>query len=87
MVDISRSQSYENPNDFNCKDVRRHNIEGEQSILWPGPRSKIRCEDEKTGLTAPKKLIKMQPNKVFLFSGKHISKAWESNKVVNFKRI
>jgi hypothetical protein len=52
MVDISRSQSYENPNDFNCKDVRRHNIEGEQSILWPGPRSKIRCEDEKTGLTA-----------------------------------
>jgi len=33
MVEISRSQSYENPNDFNCKDVRRPNMKGKRAIL------------------------------------------------------
>ena len=33
MVEISRSLSYENPNDFNCKDVRRHNMKGKHAIL------------------------------------------------------
>lgn len=33
MVEISRSQSYENPNDFNCKDVRRPNMKGKRAIV------------------------------------------------------
>lgn len=33
MVEISRSQSYENPNDFNCKDVRRPNMKGKPANL------------------------------------------------------
>lgn len=43
---------------------------------------KVRCEDENTGLQHKKlKVRHLHPNKVFIFSGKHLSEARGENKV------
>lgn len=69
MVEISRSLSYENPNDFNCKDVRRHNMKGKHAILRLEMMTKIM--KMLIFRIQPKKLLIMHPSKPFLFSGEH----------------